>query len=137
MNKIIGALVLAIIIVVLLYAGFTKVMTLSAENKTLKQNVITLTQTNEQNLKAIADMKELSDKVDSLTLQLKHMAEVQQVQTNKAIEGINSLKSKGGEYEMLNTKYPNDPAINCVFQPSSADCNPDGSRKGEVAKVSN
>ena len=137
MNKIIGALVLAIIIVVLLYAGFTKVMTLSAENKTLKQNVITLTQTNEQNLKAIADMKELSDKVDSLTLQLKHMAEVQQVQTNKAIEGINSLKSKGGEYEMLNTKYPNDPAINCVFQPSSTDCNPDGSRKGEDTKVSN
>ena len=137
MNKIIGALVLAIIIVVLLYAGFTKVMTLSAENKTLKQNVITLTQTNEQNLKAIADMKELSDKVDSLTLQLKHMAEVQQVQTNKAIEGINSLKSKGGEYEMLNTKYPNDPAINCVFHPSSTDCNPDGSRKGEDTKVSN
>ena len=76
MNKIIGALVLAIIIVVLLYAGFTKVMTLSAENETLKQNVITLTQTNEQNLKAIADMKELSDKVDSLTIQLKHMAEI-------------------------------------------------------------
>ena len=74
MNKIIGALVLADVVVVLLYAGFTKVMTLSAENETLKQNVITLTQTNEQNLKAIADMKELSDKVDSLTLQLKHMA---------------------------------------------------------------
>ena len=74
MNKIIGALVLAIIIVVLLYAGFTKVMTLSAENETLKQNVITLTQTNEQNLKAVTDMKELSNKVDSLTLQLKHMS---------------------------------------------------------------
>ena len=74
MNKIIGALVLVIIIVVLLYAGFTKVMTLSAENKILKQNVITLTQTNEQNLKAVADMKELSNKVDSLTLQLKHMS---------------------------------------------------------------
>ena len=69
MNKIIGALVLAVVIVVLLYAGFTKVMTLSAENEILKQNVITLTQTNEQNLKAITDMKELSDKVDSLTLQ--------------------------------------------------------------------
>ncbi len=137
MNKIIGALVLAVVIVVLLYAGFTKVMTLSAENETLKQNVITLTQTNEQNLKSIADMKELSDKVDSLTLQLKHMSEVQQMQTNKAIEGINSLKSRGGEYEMLNTKYPDDPAINCVFHPSSTDCNPDGSRKGENAKVSN
>lgn len=137
MNKIIGALVLAVVIVVLLYAGFTKVMTLSTENETLKQNVLTLTQTNEQNLKAIADMKELSDKVDSLTLQLKHMAEVQQVQTNKAIEGINSLKSKGGEYEMLNTKYPDDPAINCVFTPSAVGCNPDGSRKGEVAKVGN
>ena len=82
-------------------------------------------------------MKELSDKVDSLTLQLKHMSEVQQMQTNKAIEGINSLKSKGGEYEMLNTKYPDDPAINCVFHPSSTDCNPDGSRKGETTKVSN
>ena len=137
MNKIIGALVLAVVIVVLLYVGFTKVMTLSAENEALKQNTITLTKTNEQNLKAVADMKELSDKVDSLTLQLKHMSEVQQMQTNKAIEGINSLKSKGGEYEMLNTKYPDDPAINCVFQPSSTDCNPDGSRKGEVAKVSN
>lgn len=137
MNKIIGALVLAVVIVVLLYAGFTKVMTLSAENETLKQNVITLTQTNEQNLKAIADMKELSDKVDSLTLQLKHMSEIQQAQTNKAIEGINSLKSKGGEYEMLNTKYPNDPAINCVFHPSSSGCNPDGSRKGETTEVSN
>lgn len=137
MNKIIGALVLAVVIVVLLYAGFTKVMTLSAENETLKQNVITLTQTNEQNLKAIADMKELSDKVDSLTLQLKHMSEIQQAQTNKAIEGINSLKSKGGEYEMLNTKYPDDPAINCVFQPSDPGCNPDGSRKGENTKVSN
>ena len=112
-------------------------MTLSAENETLKQNVLTITQTNEQNLKAIADMKELSDKVDSLTLQLKHMSEVQQMQTNKAIEGINSLKSKGGEYEMLNTKYPDDPAINCVFHPSSTDCNPDGNRKGEDAKVSN
>ena len=137
MNRIIGVLVLAIIIVVLFYTGFTKVMALSAENATLKQNAITLTQTNEQNLKAIADMKELSDKVDSLTLQLKHMSEVQQMQTNKAIEGINSLKSKGGEYEMLNTKYPDDPAINCVFHPSSTDCNPDGSRKGENAKVSN
>lgn len=137
MNRIIGVLVLAIIIVVLLYTGFTKVMALSAENATLKQNAITLTQTNEQNLKAIADMKELSDKVDSLTLQLKHMSEVQQIQTNKAIEGINSLKSKGGEYEMLNTKYPDDPAINCVFHPSSTDCNPDGSRKGETTKVSN
>ena len=137
MNRIIGALALAIIIVVLLYTGFTKVMALSAENATLKQNAVTLTQTSEQNLKAIADMKELSDKVDSLTLQLKHMSEVQQMQTNKAIEGINSLKSKGGEYEMLNTKYPDDPAINCVFHPSSADCNPDGSRKGETIKVSN
>ena len=137
MNRIIGVLVLAIIIVVLLYTSFTKVMALSAENATLKQNAITLTQTNEQNLKAIADMKELSDKVDSLTLQLKHMSEVQQMQTNKAIEGINSLKSKGGEYEMLNTKYPDDPAINCVFHPSSTDCNPDGSRKGETTKVSN
>ena len=68
MNRIIGVLVLAIIIVVLLYTGFTKVIALSAENATLKQNAITLTQTNEQNLKAIADMKELSDKVDSLTL---------------------------------------------------------------------
>ena len=94
MNRIIGVLVLAVIIVVLLYASFTKVTTLSAENETLKQNVVTLTQTNEQNLKAVADMNELSDKVDSLTLQLKHMSEVQQVQTNKAIEGINSLKSK-------------------------------------------
>ena len=112
-------------------------MTLSAENETLKQNVITLTQTNKQNLKSIADMKELSDKVDSLTLQLKHMSEIQQTQTNKAIEGINSLKSKGGEYEMLNTRYPDDPAINCVFTPRSADCNSDGSRKGEVAKVGN
>ena len=137
MNRIIGVLALAIIIAVLLYTGFTKVMALSAENATLKQNAITLTQTNEQNLKAIADMKELSDKVDSLTLQLKHMSEVQQMQTNKAIEGINSLKSKGGEYEMLNTKYPDDPAINCVFHPSSTDCNPDGSRKGETTKVSN
>ena len=137
MNRIIGVLVLAIIIVVLLYTSFTKVMALSAENATLKQNAITLTQTNEQNLKAIADMKELSDKVDSLTIQLKHMSEVQQMQTNKAIEGINSLKSKGGEYEMLNTKYPDDPAINCVFHPSSTDCNPDGSRKGETIKVSN
>ena len=137
MNKIIGALVLAVVIVVLLYAGFTKVMTLSAENETLKQNVITLTQTNEQNLKAVADMKELSDKVDSLILQLKHMSETQQAQTNKAIEGINSLKSKGWEYEMLNTKYPNDIAIDCVFKPSSAGCNPDGSRKGEDTKVSN
>ena len=137
MNRIIGVLVLAIIIAVLLYTGFTKVMALSAENATLKQNAITLTQTNEQNLKAIADMKELSDKVDSLTLQLKHMSEVQQMQTNKAIEGINSLKSKGGEYEMLNTKYPDDPAINCVFTPSSTDCNPDGSRKGETTEVSN
>lgn len=137
MNRIIGVLVLAIIIVVLFYTGFTKVMALSAENATLKQNAITLTKTNEQNLKAIADMKELSDKVDSLTLQLKHMSEVQQMQTNKAIEGINSLKSKGGEYEMLNTKYPDDPAINCVFHPSSTDCNPDGSRKGENAEVSN
>ena len=137
MNKIIGALVLAVVIVVLLYAGFTKVMTLSAENETLKQNVITLTQTNEQNLKAIADMKELSDKVDSLTLQLKHMSEIQQAQTNKAIEGINSLKSKGGEYEMLNTKYPDDPAINCVFQPSDPGCNPDGSRKTSITQVSN
>lgn len=137
MNRIIGALVLAVVIVILLYAGFTKVMILSAENATLKQNAITLTQTNEQNLKAIADMKELSDKVDSLTLQLKHMSEVQQMQTNKAIEGINSLKSKGGEYEMLNTKYPDDPAINCVFHPSSTDCNPDGSRKDETTKVSN
>ena len=137
MNRIIGVLVLAIIIVVLFYTGFTKVMALSAENATLKQNAITLTQTNEQNLKAIADMKELSDKVDSLTLQLKHMSEVQQMQTNKAIEGVNSLKSKGGEYEMLNTKYPDDPAINCVFHPSSIDCNPDGSRKGEDTKVSN
>ena len=137
MNRIIGVLVLAIIIVVLFYTGFTKVMALSAENATLKQNAITLTQTNEQNLKAIADMKELSDKVDSLTLQLKHMSEVQQMQTNKAIEGINSLKSKGGEYEMLNTKYPDDPAINCVFHPSSTDCNPDGSRKDETTKVSN
>ena len=82
-------------------------------------------------------MKELSDKVDSLTLQLKHMSEVQQAQTNKAIEGINSLKSKCGEYEMLNTKYPDDPAINCVFTPSSAGCNSDGSRKGETTKVSN
>ena len=80
MNKIIGALVLAVVIVVLLYAGFTKVMTLSAENETLKQNAITLTQTNEQNLKAISEMKELSDKVDSLTLQLKHMSEIQQTQ---------------------------------------------------------
>lgn len=137
MNKIIGVLVLAIIIVVLFHTGFTKVMALSAENATLKQNAITLTKTNEQNLKAIADMKELSDKVDSLTLQLKHMSEVQQMQTNKAIEGINSLKSKGGEYEMLNTKYPDDPAINCVFHPSSAGCNPDGSRKGETTKVDN
>ena len=137
MNRIIGVLVLAIIIVVLLYTSFTKVMALSAENATLKQNAITLTQTNEQNLKAIADMKELSDKVDSLTIQLKHMSEVQQMQTNKAIEGINSLKSKGGEYEMLNTKYPNDPAINCVFTPSSVGCNKDGSRKGEITKVSN
>ena len=137
MNRIIGVLILAIIIVVLFYTGFTKVMALSAENATLKQNAITLTKTNEQNLKAIADMKELSDKVDSLTLQLKHMSEVQQVQTNKAIEGINSLKSKGGEYEMLNTKYPNDPAIDCVFTPSAVGCNPDGSRKGEVAKVGN
>ena len=74
MNKIIGALVLAVVIAVLLYVGFTRVMALSAENETLKQNVITLTQTNEQNLKAITDMKELSDKVDSLTLQLKHMS---------------------------------------------------------------
>ena len=137
MNRIIGVLILAIIIVVLLYTGFTKVMALSAENATLKQNAITLTQTNEQNLKAIADMKELSNKVDSLTLQLKHMSEVQQAQTNKAIEGINSLKSKGGEYEMLNTKYPNDPAINCVFTPSSTNCNQDGSRKGETTKVDN
>ena len=137
MNRIIGALVLAVVIVVLLYTGFTKVMALSAENATLKQNAITLTQTNEQNLKAIADMKELSNKVDSLTLQLKHMSEIQQAQTNKAIEGINSLKSKGGEYEMLNTKYPDDPAINCVFQPSSSGCNSDGSRKGETTKVSN
>ena len=137
MNRIIGVLVLAIIIVVLFYTGFTKVMALSTENATLKQNAITLTQTNEQNLKAIADMKELSDKVGSLTLQLKHMSEVQQIQTNKAIEGVNSLKSKGGEYEMLNTKYPDDPAINCVFHPSSTDCNPDGSRKGETIKVSN
>ncbi len=86
MNRIIGALVLAVVIVVLLYTGFTKVMTLSAENETLKNNVLTLTQTNEQNLKAVADMKELSDKVDSLTLQLKHMSEIQQAQTNKAIE---------------------------------------------------
>ena len=132
MNRIIGVLVLAIIIVVMLYTGFTKVMVLSAENATLKQNAITLTQTNKQNLKAISEMKELSDKVDSLTLQLKHMSEVQQTQTNKAIEGINSLKSKGGEYEMLNTKYPDDPAINCVFTPSS-----DGSRKGEDTKISN
>lgn len=137
MNKIIGSLILAVVIIVLLYAGFTKVMNLSAENEALKQNAITLTKTNEQNLKAIADMKELSDKVDSLTLQLKHMSEVQQMQTNKAIEGINSLKSKGGEYEMLNTKYPDDPAINCVFHPSSTDCNPDGSRKGETTEVSN
>ncbi len=137
MNKIIGSLVLAVVIIVLLYAGFTKVMTLSAENEALKQNAITLTKTNEQNLKAISEMKELSDKVDSLTLQLKHMSEIQQIQTNKAIEGINSLKSKGGEYEMLNTKYPDDPAINCVFHPSSTDCNPDGSRKGETTKVSN
>ena len=137
MNRIIGALVLAVVIVVLLYTGFTKVMTLSAENETLKNNVLTLTQTNEQNLKAVADIKKLSDKVDSLTLQLKHMSEVQQMQTNKAIEGINSLKSKGGEYEMLNTKYPDDPAINCVFHPSSTDCNPDGSRTGEDTKVSN
>lgn len=109
MNKIISSLILAVVIIVLLYAGFTKVMTLSAENEALKQNAITLNKTNEQNLKAIADMKELSDKVDSLTLQLKHMSEVQQMQTNKAIEGINSLKSKGGEYEMLNAKYPDDP----------------------------
>ena len=137
MNKIIGALVLAVVIVILLYAGFTKVMTLSAENETLKNNVLTLTQTNEQNLKAVADMKELYNKVDSLTLQLKHMSEVQQAQTNRAIEGINSLKSKGGEYEMLNAKYPDDPAINCVFTPSSAGCNPDGSRKGETTEVGN
>lgn len=137
MNRIIGVLALAIIIAVLLYTSFTKVTALSAENATLKQNAITLTQTNEQNLKAIADMKKLSDKVDSLTLQLKHMSEVQQMQTSKAIEGINSLKSKGSEYEMLNTKYPDDPAINCVFHPSSTDCNPDGSRKGETIKVSN
>ena len=61
MNKIIGALVLAVVIVILLYAGFTKVMTLSAENATLKQNAITLTKTNKQNLKAIADMKKPCD----------------------------------------------------------------------------
>ena len=36
MNRIIVALVLAVIIVVLLYASFTKVMTISAENETLK-----------------------------------------------------------------------------------------------------
>ena len=137
MNKIIGSLILAVVIIVLLYVGFTKVMTLSAENEALKQNTITLTKTNEQNLKAISDMKELSDKMDNLTLQLKHMSEIQQTQTNKAIEGINSLKSKGGEYEMLNTKYPDDPAINCVFTPNSAGCNPDGSRKGETTEVSN
>ena len=65
------------------------------------------------------------------------MAEIQQVQTNKAIESINSLKSKGGEYEMLNTKYPDDPAINCVLKPSSAGCNSYGSRKGETTKVDN
>ena len=81
MNKIIGALVLDVVIVVMLYAGFTKVMTLSAENETLKQNAIALTQTNKQNLKAISEMKELSTLLDSLTLQLKHMAEVQQKQT--------------------------------------------------------
>lgn len=86
MNKIIGALVLAVVIVVLLYAGFTKVMTLSAENETLKQNVITLTQTNEQNLKAISEMKELSTLSDSLTLQLKHMSEVQPVATQTVVE---------------------------------------------------
>ena len=107
MNKMIGALVLADVVVILLYAGFTKVMTLSAENEILKQNAIALIQTNKQNLKAISEMKELSDKVDSLTIQLKHMVEVQQVQTDKAID----------VYEMLNTKYPDDPAINCVFQP--------------------
>ena len=39
MNKIIGALVLADVVVVLLYAGFTKVMTLFAENETLKLNI--------------------------------------------------------------------------------------------------
>ena len=137
MNRIIVALVCAIVLCALAYAGFMKIYDLSNENATLRQNIQTLTEANQSNINTINKITELSNKIDNLNIALKHMSDTQDTKTNSAITSINKLKSNGGEYEILNTKYPDDPAINCVFKPSSDGCDPDGSVRTETTKVSN
>ena len=137
MNKILIGLTLAIGLAIGGYALISKLYETLHENATLKANNQTLLEANQTNQITIDKLNALAVKIDDLNIALKQMAKEQDQNTEIAIEAIQPLKSKGGEYEMLNTKYPDDPAINCVFQPSSTDCNPDGSRKDETTKVSN
>ena len=137
MNKILIGLTLAIGLAIGWYALISKLYETLHENATLKANNQTLLEANQTNQITIDKLNALTVKLDDLNIALKQMVKEQDQNTEIAIEAIQPLKSKGGEYEMLNTKYHDDPAINCVFQPSDPGCNPDGSRKGETTKVSN
>ena len=137
MNKVLIGLALAIGLAAGGYALISKLYEVLHENTTLKANNQTLLKANQTNQITIDKLNALSTKVDDLNIALKQMVKEQDQNTEIAIEAIQPLKNKGGEYEMLNTKYPDDPAINCVFQPSDPGCNPDGSRKGETTKVDN
>ena len=137
MNKVLIGLATAIGLVVGGYALISKLYETLHENVTLKTNNQTLLEANQTNQVTIDKLNALETKLDNLNIALKQMAEEQDQSTETAIEAIQPLKNKGGEYEILNAKYPDDPIINCVFKPSTAGCNPDGSRKTSITQVSN
>ena len=137
MNKILIGLTLAIGLAIGGYALISKLYETLHENATLKANNQTLLEANQTNQITIDKLNALTVKIDDLNIALKQMAKEQDQNTEIAIEAIQPLKSKGGEYEILNAKYPDDPIINCVFKPSTAGCNPDGSRKTSITQVSN
>ena len=137
MNKVLIGLATAIGLVVGGYALISKLYETLHENVTLKTNNQTLLEANQTNQVTIDKLNALETKLDNLNIALKQMAEEQDQSTETAIEAIQPLKNKGGEYEILNAKYPDDPIINCVFHPSSDGCNQDGSVRTEVTKVSN
>ena len=137
MNKILIGLTLAIGLAIGGYALISKLYETLHENATLKANNQTLLEANQTNQITIDKLNALTVKIDDLNIALKQMAKEQDQNTEIAIEAIQPLKSKGGEYEILNAKYPDDPIINCVFKPSTTGCNPDVSRKTRFTQISN
>lgn len=137
MNKMLTVISSFLILIIILVILCFKLQSLYNDNAVLKASNLTLVQTNEDNIKAANDLKELAAKVDKLAIGLDAMAKNVDDNTSKTIQSIKALRTKGGEYEILNKNFPNDPTIICVLQPTNSICSQGKSSTNKDSKTTN